>query len=1010
MFKKNLKWASESDLLIFRQPKGLLSTNFLSSTLPLQQPRSLPPLPVTSASFATQTSKESPIVIRHIHEFKLSPSPTNEDSGCCRTSPSSCEGCDDNGCVEDHSPDYVGTLDSGVSGVYSNTLESGLSGVYRCLSPVIPSIVEECTTHHMSDIIPALGGQRSNSPPVMHHSHPAHTSCLHCCFQNSSQDMNKEMGSSGAPNVRVSSPCPPRPHTVCSYSPPYKYSHTTSPISTTPLPNIHVSPSVSPLPNTPIVPLSFCLPSTVVEVSAIQASPGILSCNKTSETLMTSCSLPPVCATSLTSLTYVTSPTSVSLSQTRKTCPTYSRPLIPPDSPTPHNSPRLPNSINATRSRATKSPPITRALVTEVASDPVDLPITKTILVSNSVTNSKDPVKLENAAPNQNKNCLVNNNTFSSPTVDKVPEKLNKVQKENSTSNSTDASTPTSGRSKLEPHKPLHLNMKLPALLRKTYVQDNNKKEDPVKALPSSSLLQPSHSTTKLWKEEKPQPVTKISKNIDEKEGTGVIGTANAHSVSSINKPLVNGYKSDVSYSQYPRKYSPLWRANTPLLSSTPSTNNSSSNNPLTNGISSPSGSTSSPNNKSSTSNPFTNGISSPSGSTPSPNNKSFTSSPLTNGISSPSGSTLSPNNKSSTSSPLTKGISSPSGSTSSPNNKSSTSSLLTKGISSPSGSTSSPNNKSSTSSLLTKGISSPCGSTSSPNNKSSTSSVSFPTYSSPLVIKNDYTLKSNKNSPIISKQGKVNTLQSKGNNHVKFRDPVVSEAFQRNQDPVPSNYSPASPRERMLSHTSKVNLNKSESPATTTKKNQNGVTLMSDTLFTHFVVSNSLPYRFERDRASATDTDTDLETLERRLTLGMYAAPLVSSESCTSFSPDDGEEDPSATDYCTDAEDYNPHQYKAFSEENNPDKSSSQALLLSKARSKRRNRKFPNVKALDAAALVNTYSFFRKQTKTKKQRKNSFKELTPTAVSGGIVKPKTKTAKHMVAETFNAMFTLCTP
>ncbi|XP_066966906.1 mucin-2-like [Macrobrachium rosenbergii] len=890
MFKKNLKWASESDLLIFRQPKGLLSTNFLSSTLPLQQPRSLPPLPVSSASFATQTSKESPIVIRHIHEFKLSPSPTNEDSGCCRTSPSSCEGCDDNGCVEDHSPDYVGTLDSGVSGVFSNTLESGLSGVYRCLSPVIPSIVEECTTHHMSDIIPALGGQRSNSPPVMHHSHPAHTSCLHCCFQNSSQDMNKEMGSCGGPNVRVSSPCPPRPHTVCSYSPPYKYNHTTS-LSTTPIPSIHVSPSLSPLPNSPNVSLAFCLPSTVVEVSTIQASPGVLSCNKTSENLMTMCSLPPASATSLTSLTYVTSPTSASLSQARKTCPAYSRPLIPPDSPTPHNSPRLPNSINATRSRATKSPPFPNALVTETVPDSVDLPVTKTVLVGNSVSSNKDFTKLEKALPNQQKGSLADGTTMNSHTTDKIPEQHNKVEKEGSLSNSANTSAPTSGRTKLEPHKPLHLNMKLPALLRKTYVQENERKDDPAKVVPSSLFLQPPQSTpAKFRNEEKVQPVAKNSKNTDEKGETGAMGTANAYNVNGSSKPLVNGYKSDVPYSQYPRKYSPLWRANTPLLSSASNTSNLSNNN-----------------------------------------------SPLTNGLY-------------------------------------------------------------------------PSSSLSLSNYTYSISNASSPASSSPLVIKNDYTLKSSKkNSPIIPKHGRENSLQSKGNNHVKFRDPVVSEAFQRNHDPVPSHYSPASPRERMLSPTPKVPLNKSESPANV-KKNQNGVTLLSDTLFTHFVVSNSLPGRLERDVASATDTDTDLETLERRLTLGMYAAPLVSSESCTSFSPDDGDEDPSATEYCTDTEEYNPHQYKAFSEENSPASCGTQALLLSKARNKRRNPKFLNVKGLDAAALVNTYSFFRKQSKAKKQRKNSFKELTPTSVSGGIVKPKNKTAKHMVAETFNAMFTLCTP
>ncbi|KAK7050076.1 Protein Hook 3, partial [Halocaridina rubra] len=837
VFKKNLKWASESDLLILRQPKGLLSPNFLSSTLPMQQPRSLPPLPVSSSSFATQTSKESPIVIRHIHEFKLSPSPTNEDSGCCRTSPSSCEGCDDRGCTDDHSPDYVGTLDSGVSGVYGGTLESGMSGVYRCLSPVIPSIVEECTTHHITDIIPALGGNRSSSPPVLHHSHPAHNSCHHCYFQNGSQEMRGEKCSSGGSSMHISSPCPPRPHTVCSYNPPYRYSQSTSPV-----PNLPVSPPVSPLPNN----ISFCLTPSVVEVSTVQTTSVPTGFRKSSEQVTLTCSLP---GTSFTTLTYAApNPVSVSTSQNRKSCSGLSRPLIPPDSPTPHNSPRLPNSICATRSRACKSPPNT-AQVSVIAASPVDIPLTETVVVGNIYSSKQD---LANGVTST----LCSDNSvlkLKSCSDTNIPNKYSAIFRNHTdyeTSMSSDSNEASQGEiiNKFESGKPPIGKLRFPSVLKRLDVSEANSKDEK----PKVNVIQNSYDTECKRKNDENNAMYR-------KNEKPVVSTYSSK-INSNCKAFINSHKEDIaSIAHSIKKFTPkLKTGNSPTTVS--SCNNAN---------------------------------------------------------------TLSSSNSASS-----------------------------------------------------------------------------------ITEKTDVLRKSSiKSSPVFPRLVKE-TLVSKANNHVTFREPIVKEGIQSRQESPPAHYSPASPRERV----SALPKTPTASNIEKDKKNASGITLMSDTLFTHFVISPPMEARrLERDVVSTTDTDTDLEILEQKLTIGMYAAPLVSSESCTSVSPDDGDEDPSATEYCSDTEDYNPSQFKPFAEDNERVKLSEKELLVKSQRMASKP-KILISKTLDPATLVRTYSFFRKQAKAKKQRKNAIKEIPASTVNGGIVKTKNKTAKHVVAETFNAMFTLCTP
>lgn len=876
LFKRNLKWASESDLLILRQPKGLVPTNFLSSTLPLKQPRSLPPMPVPSfTSFATQTSKESPIVIRHIHEFKMSPSPTNEDSGCCRTSPSSCEGCEDSGCTGGHSPDYSGTLDSGVSGIYCGTLESGVSGVFRCLSPVIPSIVEECTTHHVSDILPALGGQRLSSPGVMHHSHPAHTSCMHCCSPHAShgEDNGDVCGREGSRVCCISPLPPPRPHTVCSYSSPYHYQNPSSPTPTSLLPTLPGSPPLSPLPTCSpltLITSSFCTASTessqqnvVAGLSYKPAKEGVLH----SFTLSTS----PTPVSSYSN----TSPFPVSSPQGRRSSSGFSRTSLPPESPTPHNSPRLPNSINATRSRANKTPLITTALADQTASM-LDVPVAQSVLVGRASVQEKGQKPPErNVSQDKNNKQLEDEPLFND--TDKHCLDNHQNTEDTCLQCSSDSSeSSTKHKKSLKENHPV-------TTTKKTYQFPERKSSIPRGRIDGSSRLKSTVPANEIAEE---------SKDIVDK------------SIPSSPKPSLVQEKKPVANS---------------IVGSQPTTKLNTDKTVLRN---------------------------------------------------------------------------------------------------------------------LPKEVKIPVSveRRSSPNINKSRVPTSIGTSSkgnqSPKV-----SLDSKNNSPGISKKNVTDHLPSnKINNHVKFREPIVSQVNQSDRPANIKSYSPMSPRERMSSPPKSTVLaanqskaavpvtSKARTPVTvvgqaraapvtsqptrsnsTSKEKKNPpVKLLSDTLFTRFVVSPEYEKMYSKERFTS-DTDTDLDTLERKLTFGMYDAPLVSSESCTSISPDDADEDPSATEYYTDAEvgEYNPNQYKANIDDNKN---------MSNFTNDNHQTAANDIEDGDeATSLVKTYSFFRKQTKLKKQRKPQDKEVPPP-INGGVVKPKNRTAKHVVAETFNAMFTLCTP
>ncbi|KAK3861866.1 hypothetical protein Pcinc_032218 [Petrolisthes cinctipes] len=859
IFRKNLKWASESDLLVLRQPKGLLSTNFLTSTLPSLQPRSLPPvLPaVTSSSLATQTTKEAPIVIRHIHEFKMSPSPTNEDSGCCRTSPSSCE---ETG--EGQTPDFpTGTLDSGISGIYSGTLESGISGPYRCLSPVIPSIVEECTTHHVTDIIPALAGHRVSSPTVMHHSHPAHTSCTHCC-SDTMEGSGRESGRAGCVSPL---PPPPRPHSVCSYNPPYRYTHHTSltPTAQSKHPTSSTSsPLQSPFNLTQTSPhTSLCLPATIIDFSLVHTQSIGSSLSRLTEDCTAQAIVSPISSPGQTSGNgALVSP------QGRRASSGYSRPSLLPESPTPHNSPRLPNSIYATRTRSGKSLSSTALNETVVK----DRPVTQAILVARSAN----------------------------------PEKCTQPQPE-VIKNNTDK--PTSVKPEVNGHVVDPTSTSLPKI-----------KE-------TSSLLLTKCAPQKQEKDIKTGDVRKAD-----------VGKSPLTSLSPLpQKPMEN-------YNNKPEK------KNSSNSISTREKNQSKIITPVKAEV---------------------NRISKE-----------------TNGVSKPGEVNTTTTNTTSTTEhriPSYTGVRSTAGKN--------TGDVVTKP---PSG-----------------------------NNSPALSSTRRSGEKKCPSPKNGSSLLSRDRGG--SRRGSGS--QNRSGNHVKFRDPVVSQVSQSGGDTPPAHYSPASPRERMSpppkNPTQAKSLQPNESPRT--QRSTPEVTLLSNTLFTRLEMTPSksdAPRNSKSDviLPSATDTDTDLETLERKLTLGMYAAPLVSSESCTSVSPDDWEGDPSATDYCTDNGsdmEYDPRKFKPYG---HIDRTGvAQAINLDVMDDTKREK--PDMTAAvksgklaeNVATLARTYSFFRHSNKVKKQRKVAVKEpipIPPLTAHGGVVKTKNKTAKVMVAETLNAMFLFCTP
>ncbi|RXG70251.1 Protein Hook-like protein 3 [Armadillidium vulgare] len=290
LLKRNLKWASESDLLILRQPPhanlmNLWSLNAVNSKRKFSTPSDKS---LTLPTPTTHNGKDNPIVIHHIHEFKMAPSPTNEDSGCCRTSPSSCEGCEDHrlsGSYGIRTPDF------------GNTLDSGVSEMFRCLSPVIPSIVEECTTHHMSDILPAIANQeKSLSPTVLHHSHPSHNT------------------------TNISSN--PPPHLFCS-------SHNK--------PGSEVTETKNLKPNNLVIPVTSSNPVT--------NSSSAINHSHNSQTVEPNIIISEPSRPNLT--------ISIPINSRQNSLP--SKPE-PPDSPTPHNSPRLPHSIHNNRLKGSKLP------------------------------------------------------------------------------------------------------------------------------------------------------------------------------------------------------------------------------------------------------------------------------------------------------------------------------------------------------------------------------------------------------------------------------------------------------------------------------------------------------------------------------------------------------------------------------------------------------------------------------------------------------------------------------
>lgn len=295
MLRRNLKWASESDLLILRQP-SLFSSFFSSfsgknfsgpksgsSASPNEEEERAVALssdlrPDGGRSYSDGSQQ---IVIRHIHEFKmpLSSGPAStEDSGCCRTSPSSCEGCD------------VGTLDSGIS--LCGTLDSGL---YDCINPMIPSIIEDCSSHHFSDIILPESATQAPTSLTSNYSYSSSGSSsllqqqnhhhAHCCPGRLSHSRNN--------NKR--SPSRRRGESVSPARLPRSHGHS----------------------RTAHLPTSYTLGSDGNKQQS--SSGGVFS----------HCSPP-------------------------ARCPITRNPL-PPDSPTPHNSPRIPTRVSATRNRTSRA-------------------------------------------------------------------------------------------------------------------------------------------------------------------------------------------------------------------------------------------------------------------------------------------------------------------------------------------------------------------------------------------------------------------------------------------------------------------------------------------------------------------------------------------------------------------------------------------------------------------------------------------------------------------------------
>ncbi|CAL4188374.1 unnamed protein product, partial [Meganyctiphanes norvegica] len=1027
MFKRNLKWFSESDLLILRQPKGFLSSNFLSSS-PLTPCKALT-LPASSSRIPNN-SNEKPIVIRHIHEFKMPPSPTNEDSGCCRTSPSSCEGCEDHGRPEVDSPEYSGTLDSGIS------------CVYRCLSPVIPSIVEECTTHHVSDILPALSD--ASPSPVFHHVHPSHENCVYCWSPNNSQGDDIEGSGRDSRGTESISPLPLRPHTVCSYNTPNSYSKSTSPLPLLQSSNLLVSPPQPHATKMKIVSSSlFSLPTTSSE-HLYSAPPQSLSdsCFHTTTNGNTDLKL----SASFNSSSQSASDSQSCSSPQGRRSSGFNRSSHTPESPTPHNSPRLPNSINATRNRSTKN-----------SSPPMLKDITSAPVAQNTLLN-KSSYQVSNFEEDNSKNSesssyrsLLNKSQRFSESGDSSPCRSSRsgderhsteesvyVQKHsdiNHYSNQSNRSSMSSkdsdgNTSELDTNNfkkskegskirsisvPRHRNMEYGNLVKNGV----SPKQERNRSVPRPSIWLTTNKTNQEITSK--SKVTKClpngnsldnSKPFSELRGTQTklektTLTSSGNSNQSIHIPkshIYVGRKPDLEKSVLNNC------SNTAANISAHSNHKASL---LTKTYDySPSSSLLNRRELLSTSLDSTKQSS---------NMKTFSqsekltfikkTSSLMQNVSDDSLEPLSPLQPYYNSKNNNSIVNSSETFTDQPKNRPS----LMKNIS-PNTSIANSNKKVDPLHTLTARN----------NTKTSTSKQ--------ISSSKENWSNCNKQSPTKSCINSFGSLKQDQNRNVKFREPIVSQVtINSDMESVSSKYSPTSPRER---------ISPLQTPSKVTESSQ--IKLENKSSSSRFVKSADNRFALSNDLKlikpntgelclSTTDTETDHDTLERRLTLGMYAAPLVSSESCTSISHDEQDGDPSATDYCTENgseyEDYNPKQFKAFTNEDftvikkniEVEKGSEDEKLNEKQKKELENINNSDnddrvtgdnieedseelLEISDASNLASTYKFFRKQNKIK-----SVKNQPKIAAMGGIVKRKNKT-KKVVSETINAMFTLCTP
>lgn len=302
--------------------------------------------------------------------------------------------------------------------------------------------------------------------------------------------------------------------------------------------------------------------------------------------------------------------------------------------------------------------------------------------------------------------------------------------------------------------------------------------------------------------------------------------------------------------------------------------------------------------------------------------------------------------------------------------------------------------------------------------------------------------------------------IAHKPHNHVTFKEPVVA-GIKGDTPPSsctlerkPTEIGPSPFRRSASMRVGKPPAAKPKSDVTC---------LSSDTLFTHIVVPSKKmevnnrppetvpsPKRFQhypmlRGASNASvdpknrplllpymDSESDEDVLEHRLVAGAYGAPLVSSESCTSVSHDDNNDtDPSATEYNTDngsdtVYDFNPYFFRLNYEDIRKEQ---QLLLVQQSPQQQKQPMQRSPSKLSVASLRrNSLSRIQEEegglaTKTSPRVhspvmssatthkiKKHDKILKASSLTGVKKKKKHKTARMVAAETFNAMFTFCTP